>query len=493
MVVGAGVNAPGAALEYHRLTVHAQERLRPADDRLVRGYRPMEPRRRPPPFKEYDLDVVALPPPAPLTLPAGEALSGSAAEERRLDAVLLSTLLFRSAGVVRTRDTPAFGTVYFRAAGSAGNLHPLEVYVVARQIDGIDDAVYHYDGRVHGLRRLAAAPPGGPAALVVTGVPWRTAWKYTERGFRHLYWDAGTMLSHTLAVAEATGQAARVLVGFVDEDVRALVGADGTHELPLAVVALGRGEPALAPADSPATGRLAADPVTFPLITATQRAGDLPDGAAVRAWRLGGEPERAAAVSPPATEITLDAVFDRRGSTREFRVDSGAPEELLHWGLAAAARPVPADFLEPGTTALSHRVIVHAVAGVDPGAYLWLGDRFEAVERGDLRGRARSLCLNQALAGDGAYTVFHGADLDLLYFLGSRGYRALQLEAGIVEGRLHLAAFALRHGATGLTFFDDDVREFFGTRSWPMLVTAVGTPSYRARRGGRPGAPTNLG
>ena len=39
-------------------------------------------------------------------------------------------------------------------------------------------------------------PPAGEATtLVVTGVPWRTGWRYAERGFRHLYWDAGTMLA----------------------------------------------------------------------------------------------------------------------------------------------------------------------------------------------------------------------------------------------------------------------------------------------------------
>jgi hypothetical protein len=493
VVDAAVVNEAGPALDYHALTIYTPERLRPSDGRLVRGYRPMEPGRRPQPFKEYEGAPVPLPGPAVLDVPAGAALSGSARQLRPLDGVLVSTLLFRAAGVVRTRETPAFGTVSFRAAGSAGNLHPLEVYVVARDIDGIDDAVYHYDGRHHGLTRLAPAPPGGPPAVVVTGVPWRTAWKYTERGFRHLYWDAGTMLAHVLAVTEVAGIEARVVMGFVDDVVAALVGADGEQEFPLAVVALGPGEPALAPTEPPARGRLAAEPVTFPLITSTQRAGDLPDAAAVAAWRMEGHPTAAAPVEAPDTAVSLDEVFDRRGSTRTFVTDAeAAPRPLLEWGLAAAARPVPADFLEPGTTTLSHRVTVHAVDGLDPGAYVWVGDGFEVVAAGGMRGEARRLCLNQDLGGDGAYTIFHGADLDLLYFLGGRGYRALLLEAGIAEGRLHLTSFALGYGATGLTFFDEEVRSFFRTRSSPMLVTAVGAPAYRSRRGGRPGRPTAL-
>src|ERR1700721_2057847 len=43
------------------------------------------------------------------------------------------------------------------------------------------------------------------SALVVTGIPWRTGWRYRERGYRHVYWDAGSMLAQTLAVADSAG------------------------------------------------------------------------------------------------------------------------------------------------------------------------------------------------------------------------------------------------------------------------------------------------
>jgi hypothetical protein len=61
-----------------------------------------------------------------------------------------------------------------------------------------------------------------------------------------------------------------------------------------------------------------------------------------------------------------------------------------------------------------------------------------------------------------------------------------------VEGRLHLAAYALGFGATGLTFFDEEVRSFFATEANPLLVTAVGAPAYRSRPGGLPGRPTRM-
>jgi nitroreductase len=111
---------------------------------------------------------------------------------------------------------------------------------------------------------------------------------------------------------------------------------------------------------------------------------------------------------------------------------------------------------------------------------------------GDVRATAAELCGEQALASDGAFTVFHATDVDrVTEALGSRGYRAPLLEAGIVEGRLHLAAAALGLGASGLTFYDQETNAYFGELD-AMLVTAIGKPAYRPRLGGRPGRPTHL-
>ena len=63
--------------------------------------------------------------------------------------------------------------------------------------------------------------------------------------------------------------------------------------------------------------------------------------------------------------------------------------------------------------------------------------------------------------------------------LGNRGYRAAQIEGGIVGGRLYLAAYAQRFGATGLTFFDDEVVDFFSPHAAGksvMFLVALGHP-----------------
>ncbi|MBV9284831.1 MAG: hypothetical protein JO176_09450, partial [Acidimicrobiia bacterium] len=65
-------------------------------------------------------------------------------------------------------------------------------------------------------------------------------------------------------------------------------------------------------------------------------------------------------------------------------------------------------------------------------------------------------------------------------------------ESGLAAGRLQLAAFSVGLGATGLTFFDDEVKAAFNTDAACMLVTAVGVPDYRSRPGGTPRHPTYL-
>ena len=479
---------PAAAL--HELTRHGS----PTDRSLLVDFQPLDPTNRPAPFKRYaGLDTTPLPtelvePPVTATLDIGA----------------VARLLFFTAGVTRASSSRAFEErTYFRTAMSAGNLHPVEVYVVCNGVDGLADGVHHFGPLEFGLTTLREGRfvDRAQCTFVLTGIPWRTAWKYGERGFRHLYWDAGTMVANLLAVAEADGRDVGVWTAFVDDDVARLVGVDGVTEFPLTLVTVGGSEEPPEPASDVTSLDLEVEaisprPITFPLLVEAQRAGALTDTGAVREWRahaIEGTATHSVIDPPPASAVdAIEEVILRRGSTRIMRPET-APAPLLHWGMAYAGRPVPADFATPGTTLLEHDLAVHGIEGVDPGAYRWRDGDLEMVRPGQFREITQQLCLDQPLGGDSAYTAFHCARLDtVLGDLGARGYRAAQLEAGIASGRLSLAAFTLGCGATGLTFFDEPVRRFFATRASCMLVTSVGIPEYRNTPGGHPGAVTEL-
>jgi hypothetical protein len=79
--------------------------------------------------------------------------------------------------------------------------------------------------------------------------------------------------------------------------------------------------------------------------------------------------------------------------------------------------------------------------------------------------------------------IFLFADLEqILERYGNRGYLAVRLEAGAIGGRMYLASYAQRLGLTGLTFFDDDVTEFFSphaTGKSAIFLLAIGKPLKR--------------
>ena len=88
------------------------------------------------------------------------------------------------------------------------------------------------------------------------------------------------------------------------------------------------------------------------------------------------------------------------------------------------------------------------------------------MREGNFREESGHLCYEQALSADASAVAFVMADLGrALARFGDRGYRAAQLEAGILGGRLYLASYSLGLGASGITFFDDEVVEFFAPHS----------------------------
>jgi nitroreductase len=93
------------------------------------------------------------------------------------------------------------------------------------------------------------------------------------------------------------------------------------------------------------------------------------------------------------------------------------------------------------------------------------------------------LALGQDLATDASVNVYFLCDLTLiLEHFGNRGYRAAQLEAGLLGGRMYLAAYAQGFGATGLTFFDDDVIDLFSPHAAGKSVMFLLAMGYAAKR-----------
>jgi glyoxalase family protein len=441
-----------AALDYHRATNV------PAGGTDEDEARRLE--TRPHPFKEY-----------------------GGADRVPLSVTVAGPLLGDGAGVLRTRSFPGV-EIHFRGYSSAGALYPVEAYVVA------PEALYSFDALGPALVTLrsgdarpalaeaAAAPElaASAAVIVLTGIHARTGWKYMERGYRHIWWDAGTMLANLLALAAADELGPRLYTGFVDRAVNDVLGVDGLHEFAVALLALGEGVESLAPSDASAEAEL--DPERgrrYALAERLQESSALADAAAVRAWRSG-----AGGDEPKRDRDALVRAIRRRGSVREYSSEPlprDALADILDWSEA----PIPAD-ADPVVRQL---VTVAAVDGLEPGVYDGRLEQIRTVGETELRERVGHAAMDQDHPRLAAATVFQLADVEaVVERLGDRGYRCAQLEAGIRAGRLQIGAFMERWGAAASTFFDDEVSRLLETDESPLLMVALGQ-ALTLRNGGR--------
>ena len=99
------------------------------------------------------------------------------------------------------------------------------------------------------------------------------------------------------------------------------------------------------------------------------------------------------------------------------------------------------------------------------------------------------MCLDQALGRDAAFVAIAATDMGKL---SDPEYREAHLAAGLAEGRLHLAAYALGASASGMTFIDSEVPAVLGEPQDALLFTCVGVPLYRSSPAGPPGAPARV-
>jgi SagB-type dehydrogenase family enzyme len=306
-----------------------------------------------------------------------------------------------------------------------------------------------------------------------------------------------------LAVSAASGLSAKIVLGFVDAEVNRLLDLDTQREVSLCLVAIGckSGGSPPAPREVPALGLetvpLAAREVEYPAMLEMHAASSLESQEEPGQWRASQPLNATSALAGDVVHVqplpeeeqpkdTIEQVILRRGSTRTFDPTATIRLAQLSTILDCATRGLPADFLEPPGTQLNDvYLIVHSVEGLKTGSYFFRREQktVELLKEGKFRAEAHHLGLDQQLPADACADIFFLADLNfILERYGNRGYRAVQLEAGAIGGRMYLAAYAQRLGATGLTFFDDDVTNFFSPHAKgksAIFLLAIGKPLKR--------------
>ena len=421
-----------------------------------------------------------------------------------------------------------------RCNPSSGNLHPTEVYLLARGLGDLDDGLYHYAPKEHALEQRArfASPPDKPAPRLLVGfssIHWREAWKYGERAFRYCQLDMGHAIGALRYAAAVLGWRMQE-VTLAHAEVAGLLGLDRANDFPgaereeaEAVFELrltsdnsDDGDPADWLTGAVWRGqanRLDPHPMyQWPVIDQVAQASR-------RAVRQSVMPLPALAARRllPDTRASASTLIRSRRSAQRF--DRRARLEAARfWPILAALMPqtdpgqmtatIPWDM---GILPAVHAVLfAHRIDGLEPGAYLlprhacalpalqaalphlnWRPvagsppevPLHELALNPALAGTLRTLSCHQAIAADAVFVVALVAELNAQVQQSPWRYRELLREAGLIGQVLYLEAEAAGLRGTGIgCYFDDPMHALLGfagnaTDPWQVLYHfSVGLP-----------------
>jgi SagB-type dehydrogenase family enzyme len=166
----------------------------------------------------------------------------------------VSQLLWAAYGITKEMNSPSFLRGGFKTAPSAGALYPLEIYLLAGNVKGLNPGIYKYLPEGHQLIRtydkdvrkeLTEAALNqdfitqAPISLVYSAVFERTTKKYGQRGReRYVYMDMGHSAENVCLQAVALGLGSCAVGAFDDKMVKNAIMLPNEEE-PLYILPVG--------------------------------------------------------------------------------------------------------------------------------------------------------------------------------------------------------------------------------------------------------------
>jgi SagB-type dehydrogenase family enzyme len=347
-----------------------------------------------------------------------------------------------------TSDTRA-GKPYLRLnTPSAGNLHPLEMYVQIRGLKGIVSGIYHLQADTHQLVLIREVDEEGLEAVlgleskingmvfVMSIVPFRSFWKYGVRAFRYCYLDAGHQIAALEAALAVEGAELTFLSGF---DAKCLDTSMGFDEQEQTVFAAFAG-------------------------TVTQKACKPLEGSTMRVqptdYYEAFEPFPVDQIAPAQGNALLellrsDTLADAVISRRSARAFGGGP-------LGEAYETAIMKILGNETTGMSVYLVVNDAVSLHRGVYR----SGKCIDESDRRERiCRDLVDQRFLLASSMVIVVTSPR-----FNGTELAKASRLSHG-----LHLWCEARNIGFTGIgAFYDRKLQQLLQTDDYILYVNAIG-------------------
>ena len=142
--------------------------------------------------------------------------------------------------------------LYRRTTPSAGATYPLEIYLVAGEVEGIQPGLYRYSYSTCSLKRikeedirerLSQAALGqrmikrAPIHIIIAAHYDRTTGHYDQRGIRYVHMEVGHVGQNVSLQAVALNMGAVMIGAFDDRQVKEVLGIE---EEPLYIIPVGK-------------------------------------------------------------------------------------------------------------------------------------------------------------------------------------------------------------------------------------------------------------
>jgi len=426
--------------------------------------------------------------------------------DRSLDRHAIATLLHLTHAVT-ARSMQGSQPFYFRSVASAGALYPFEIYIAVHRVHGLSPGVYHYDLFNFSFNVLRQAPipiipPSASsiaATIYISGIFFRSAWKYRHRAYRYVLLDAGHLIENLRLALSALEFSFTMELDFDDDAAGVLLGLDGEREVCLAGIHIagGQGDGKVGhaavdleplPPDIQTASRVSSKETAYEQIAQAHRAGcergNVSDrhGSSVNA--VGRKPETWVALKdglyrdPPGYE---DVLWQRRSRRNFIPTAIGLDQWTGFWDLMAASATTPVSPWGAPTIG----VLSGEGAPIPPGFYLFdpHGRRLGQLLSGDWIESMATACLDQMWLKNAAFHLLFITDPAALdQNRGARTYRHVMIEAGRLGQQAYLAATALGLGACGIgAIYDREAAALLTLPDTGALVYLVGVGPVKRR------------
>ncbi len=172
--------------------------------------------------------------------------------DKQLSLEELSFLLWGTQGVKSLTEKP----LSKRTVPSAGSRHPFETYLLVNDVTGLSSGLYRYLALSHKLARLPGREninqmlteaclkqqhvKNSAVTFIWVAVPHRTVWRYSQRGYRYIYLDAGHVCQNLYLLAEAIDCGVCAIAAFDDDLTNQAIGLDGEDLFVIYLASIGK-------------------------------------------------------------------------------------------------------------------------------------------------------------------------------------------------------------------------------------------------------------